>query len=217
MTMRYLLAAALAAAPFAASAADDKGLSYTYVEGGYTQARADNNDEFLGDFSADGGYLRGSFAVSPSFYVFGSYARGTDEDSIAIDFGGTRFDIDVEDELTQAEAGIGYRMPMGEKVDFLAELAYLRLDEEITASVDGESDSERTTANGGRFALGLRGGSEHLEGWVKLGYVDGGDFAGDFIGTLGAQYKFNRTWGLVGEVEIVDELTRYTAGVRASF
>lgn len=216
MKKRFLLAAVLAAAPFVASASDN-GFSYTYVEGGYTQARVDSDDELLGDFTANGGYLRGSFAISPSFYVFGSYARGTDEDDVSVTFGGERFDFDVEDELTQAEAGIGYHMAMGEKVDFLAELAYLRLDEEITVSADGESDSEKFESNGGRIAMGLRGGSETLEGWIKAGYIDGGDFGGDFIGTLGGQYRFNRTWGLVGEVEIINDLTRYTAGVRASF
>lgn len=213
MKKRFVLAALLAAAPFAASAADN-GLSYTYVEGGYTQARIDMDDEdLLGDFDAKGGYVRGSFEVSPSFYLFGSYSRAKDDDSVEF------FDaqIDVEDELTTLEGGVGYHMPMGERVDFIAEASYLRLEEEITIAFDGESESDTFDNNAGRLAIGVRGGSQRLEGWVKAGYIDGSDFSGEFVGNVGGQIKFNQTWGVVGEVEIFDELTRYMVGVRASF
>ena len=36
-----------------------------------------------------------------------------------------------------------------------------------------------------------------------------------FVG--GGQVGFNRTWGLVGEVEVIEDTTRYSLGVRASF
>lgn len=218
MKKRLMLAAVLAAAPFVASA-QGNGLSYTYVEGGYTQANIDYDDELLGDFTADGGYIRGSFELSPSFYVFGSYSQGKDDDSVAIDFGGGDVvTFDVEDELKQGEFGLGYHMAMGEKVDFIGELAYVRLDEDFSFSTsDGDSGSDDLTSKGGRAALGLRGGSDSLEGWVKLGYIDLGEVSGDFIGTAGGQYKFNKTWGIVAEVEVIDDLSRFSAGVRASF
>ena len=216
MKKRFILAAMLAAAPFAAFA-EDNGFSYTYVEGGYTQARVDNDDELLGDFDAKGAYLRGSFAVSPSFYFFGGFSRAKDDDSVTFDLGDEQIRVDVEDELTLAEGGVGYHMAMGERVDFLAELSYLRLEEEVKVSAEGESEKESFDNNAGRIAVGLRGGSERMEGWVKAGYIDGSDFSGEFVGTLGGQYKFNQTWGLVGEVEVFNDLTRFNAGVRASF
>lgn len=206
MKTSTVLAALLAAAPFAASAGE--GLSYTYVEGGYAKVHVD--DSFLGDPEGDGGYLRGSFAINPSFNVFGSFARVGDDYRLTDGINSYRFDVD----LTQLELGIGYHMPMGERLDFIAELAYQRLEVETDLSGFGSGSDD---IKGGRAAIGVRGGNERLEGWLKAGYLDGGDYEGDFVGTLGGQVRFNRTWGLVGEVEIIDDLTHYKAGVRASF
>ena len=61
---RSLLALTLLAAlPFAASAAD--GLSYNYVQGGYTHVNSDIN--------ANGWAIDGSAAIAPNFHVFGGY------------------------------------------------------------------------------------------------------------------------------------------------
>ncbi|RPE80236.1 outer membrane beta-barrel protein [Vulcaniibacterium tengchongense] len=203
MKRSILLAAALAAAPFAASAAE--GVSYTYVEGGYAKIHYDERD--LDNPEGDGGYIRGSVAISPSFNLFGSYAK-VSEDYRLLD----EYKLDVD--LSRAEFGVGYRQEMGERLDFIAELAYQRLELEARLPGFGSGSDD---AKGGRLAVGLRGGNARAEGWVKLGYLDGGDFEGDFVGTLGGQFKFNRTWGLVGEVEVVEDVTQYFAGVRASF
>ena len=52
---------------------------------------------------------------------------------------------------------------------------------------------------------------------VKAGYLDGSNLSGSFVGDLGGQVKFNATWGLVGEIEVIEDVTRYSVGVRASF
>jgi len=217
MKKRFVLAAMLAAAPFAASAAGN-GLSYTYVEGGYTQAKINENFEDFGDVDASGGYLKGSFAISPSFYLFGTYAKASDDETIEPIQDLT---VRMEDDFTQAEGGVGYHMAWGENVDFLAEAAYISIERDVkfTARYLGasESDSVDIDQKGSRVAVGVRGGNERAEGWLKVGYLGGSDFDGGFVGTLGGQYKFNQTWGLVGEVEVVDDVTRYMAGVRASF
>ena len=73
-------------------------------------------------------------------------------------------------------------------------------------------------AEGRNATVGLRGKpSARTELWVKGGYIDGSDFEGSFAGYLGGQVSFNRTWGLVGEVEVIEDTTRYSLGVRASF
>lgn len=218
MKKRFVLAAMLAAAPFVASAADN-GLSYTYVEGGYAQAKINENFEDFGDVDASGGYLKGSFEISPSFYVFGSYAKASDDETIEPITDGK---IRLEDDFTQAEGGVGYHMAWGENVDFIAEAAYVSVERDVDAHgwVEDElvyEESVTIDQKGGRAALGVRGGNDRAEGWLKIGYLGGSDFDGNFIGTLGGQYKFNATWGLVGEVEVIDDVTRYTAGVRASF
>ncbi|MBU8977232.1 MULTISPECIES: hypothetical protein [unclassified Lysobacter] len=216
MKKRFVLAAVLAATPFAASATDN-GLSYTYIEGGYNQLRIDHDDELLGDFDADGGYLRGSFGISQSVYLFGSYSQGEDNDTVTFEDGDETFDVKVDDETSHTEFGVGFHSAMGENVDFIGELAYFRMEEDIKISAEGESESWSDHVNGGRASVGIRGGTDRAEGWVKLGYLDASDFSGNFVGGVGGQFKFNRTWGLVGEVEVFDELSRYMIGVRASF
>lgn len=197
MKKQLLLALALAAAPFAASAND---LSYTYVEG--SLARMNLDLDGFGDVDFDGGQLRGSVKVADALYLFGGYGRVRNDDAgIDIDFNESQF-------------GLGFRAPVGAGADFIAEIGLVR--QEIKAV------GERDHADGGRLSLGFRGQSGGtLEGWVKGSYNDGGDFDGDFSATLGAQLKFNPTWGLVAEIEHGDlgdlELTRYSVGVRASF
>lgn len=202
MKKQFALALLLATTAFAASAGE---LNYTYVEGGYAKVHIDAAD--FNNPEGDGGFLRGSVAVGPQSYLFGSVGKVSND----FDVFGTKVDIDVN----QSEIGMGYHQSMSERVDFIAELAYQRL--EIKASVQGFG-SESDDAKGGRISVGLRGQmSDRVEGWLKAGYLDGGDFEGAFAGTLGGQFKFNSTWGLVGEVEIIEDTTRYLAGVRASF
>src|SRR5690606_34696737 len=62
-----LLALALVATlPFAANAAE--GVSYNYVQGGYTATNTDGAD-------ADGLGLDGSVAIAPNFHLFGGYSN----------------------------------------------------------------------------------------------------------------------------------------------
>ena len=57
--------ALLVAAPFAAASAAD-GVSYNYVQGGYSKINTDTD--------ADGWAVKGSVAVAPNFHVFGGYS-----------------------------------------------------------------------------------------------------------------------------------------------
>ena len=207
MRKTLILAALLAATPFAAQAAD--GLSYTFVEGGYTRAEMDLGDGF-GNPKADGGYLRGSYALTDATYVFGGYSRVSDSASEA--------GLKVEADLDQYELGLGWHMPMTERIDFTAEAAYVRLDVKTKASFGGVSASDSDAMNAGRVTLGLRGTpSARTEAWAKAGAMDGSDMDSEFVGNLGGQFKFNPTWGLVGDINWIGDVTQYSVGVRASF
>lgn len=203
MKKPFALALALAVAPFAASA---DPLSYTYVEGGYNKLHVD--DEDLIDREADGAFVRGSFALNGSVYLLGGASRASQDFRVDPTL---RIDLDV----TVLEAGIGYHQSMSERIDFIAELAYVRQDVDVDAGSFGREDDSFT---GGRGSLGVRGlAGENVEGVLKVGYLDGGDYDGTFVGTAGLQYRFNPTWGLSGEVEIIENSSRYLVGVRASF
>ena len=207
MRKTLILAALLAATPFVASANE---LSYSYVEGGWTQLKI--NDDFMGDPKADGGYLRGSFAIAPQVHVFGSYSTVSKSYGLG---GGARIKV----ELAQPELGIGYHMNMSDRVDFTADIAAVRLNAKIKLSgAPGYNGSEKDHSTAGRATIGVRGKpSPRTEAWLKAGVIDGSDMDTSFVGNRGGQVNVTATWGLVGEVQFIEDTTQFMAGVRASF
>ncbi|PPV08529.1 hypothetical protein XBLMG947_0076 [Xanthomonas bromi] len=207
MRHTLILAALLAAAPFAASA---EGLSYSYVEGGWNRTDFNVNDDNEG---INGGYLRGSWQIAQPVYVFAGYQRAMQDDNLGAGF-------TVDSTLIQANAGIGYRQEMTERVEFIADLSVLRTKVDADLRQRGRSlGSSSDSTNLGWANLGLRGKpSPRTEAWVKAGYIDGNDVdKGEFVGTLGGQVNFTQTWGLVGEAQFIDDANQYRVGVRASF
>ncbi|KRG47563.1 hypothetical protein [Stenotrophomonas beteli] len=206
MRKMLIVAALLAAAPLSASA---DALSYTYVEGGWTQVQVDDN--LLDDPKVDGGYLRGSVAIAEQVYVFGGWSRTSKTNHYG--------DDSLKLELNQPELGIGYHMPWTDRMDFTADAAWVRQNAEATVRYDGLRLAQKDHTNLGRVTMGIRGKpSPMTEGWVKAGYMDGGNhFKGTWVGTVGGQINFTRTWGLVGEISGYRDVTQYSAGVRASF
>lgn len=206
MRKTLILAALLAAAPAIASADE---LSYTYVEGGWTQVRV--NDALLDDPHANGGYLRGSFDIAHQVNVFAGYSRV----SRSFNLGSAR----VKYQLGQPELGIGYHMNMSERTDFTADIAWLRLNnEEKISGLAGYNGTYKDHTNAGRATLGVRGKpSARTEAWIKAGVIDGNDIDTELVGVLGGQVKFNKTWGLVAEGLWMDDIAQYSVGVRATF
>ena len=207
--MRKLLLAAtlLSLSPLTAVAAES--LSYSYVEAGWTQVKV--NDDYLDDPALDGGYVRGAFAIAPQVHLFGAWSQV----SRKYGFPGGR----VELELAQPELGIGYHMNMSERVDFTADVAWTRQNVELTLKERGfASVSDKDHTNAARGTLGVRGKpSARTEAWVKAGYMDGSDMDGTWVGNVGGQINLTPMWGVVGEVQVIEDVTQYSAGVRLSF
>lgn len=179
----------LAALPFAASAAD--GVSYNYVQGGYTKINS--------DLDADGWGVKGSAAVAPNFHVFGSF-DSVKADSI----------LGVRPKLEATELGVGYNHALSPKMDFVGTLAYQR----GKASAAGYSES----FDGYAAEAGVRGSlATSFEGWALAGYEDANDVDGQLYGRLGGQVKFNPQWGVVGDVKLVDGDTQLFVGPRLSW
>lgn len=167
----------MAALPFAASAAD--GLSYNYVEGGYVKTDADGGD-------ADGWALKGSYALSPNFSLFGDFNRK--EPDGTSDF-----------HVNQWRVGAGYNLPIAASTDFVARVAYQRFDPS-----KGDLDFNGYSGEAGiRNAFG-----QHFEVYALAGYEDyskkhGINPDGEWYGRLGVQAKLNPNWGLSGEMKMV--------------
>jgi Ax21 family sulfation-dependent quorum factor len=183
----------LAALPLTAQAAQP---NYNYLEADYVSINIQDVDDMD---NAEGFGLRGSWAMTDSFYLFGSYLSGSTEIS--------EVDVDVD----QSQLGVGFRHGVTETTDFIAELSWLN--QSIDVEGLGEEDG-----NGGRLSAGFRHSFDpKFDGFVKANYTDGNDFDGDFSGTVGAFVKFNETWGITAEAEVGGDADIYTLGVRASF
>lgn len=191
---RALFALALAAAlPMSAQASE---LSYSFVELDYTQSNA----SFFGAsiYGTEGYGVRGSFGFAEKFYVNGSYtANGFDNFSGA--------------DHNEWELGFGYHHALYDQADMFAEATFIKIDSD---AIDDEAY---------RVSVGLRGSiSDRFEGTAKLSYNNGAEFYypqydNAFSATVGAQWRINDMWGIVGEIEAFEDNTDYTIGVRASF
>jgi Ax21 family sulfation-dependent quorum factor len=188
---RSLLALTLLAAlPFAASAAE--GLSYNYVEGGYTASNGD------GDIDADGFGANASVAIHPNFHLFGGYSQQEVDD----------VDVDVD----QWRAGVGYNLELSPKLDLIARAAYEKVEVE---SFDADGYSAEV---GVRSPLTSRLEGYATAGYEDFGDDDGfGEGDGDFYGRVGAQVKFNQNWGIGGDVKVSDGNTQWFVGPRFSW
>lgn len=186
-----LALALLAALPLAATAAE--GVSYTYVEGGYTRTDTDFED-------ADGIGVNGSVAIAPNFHLFGGYSAQETDDFNA---GGVEFEgLDLD----QWRVGVGYNHEISPRADLVTRVAYEKFDVESIES-DGIS-----------VEAGVRGAlAPNFEGYALAGYEDGDGFDGDFYGRLGALVKFNPTWSLSGDVKFADGDTQLFVGPRITF
>jgi Ax21 family sulfation-dependent quorum factor len=108
--------ALVAAAPFAASAAD--GINYNYVQGGYTATNTASGD-------ADGWGLQGSAALSPNFHLFGDFSQQDIKHTSA------NFD--------QWRVGVGYNRQVAQNTDLVTRVAYEKFDAGSGLTTDGYS------------------------------------------------------------------------------
>ena len=190
-----LLAAALLAVPalaMAATASAAEGVSYNYVQGGYTATQGDGNAD------ADGWAIDGSVAVHPNFHLFGAFNQQELDD--------TNIDID------QWRAGVGYNHEISPRADLLTRVAYEKFDAGHGADFDGYS-----VEAGARAAL-----TQSLEGYALAGYenYDSDGLLEDdsnFYGRLGAQWKFNQNWGVSGDVKFSDGDIEWFVGPRLTW
>ncbi len=192
---RLILAALVVATavPFAASAAD--GISYTYVEGGYTAINSDSGD-------ADGWALKGSAALTPNFHLFGDFSNQDVED--------TNVDFDMW------RVGVGYNHQVSQHADLVTRVAYEKFDAPSFLNSDGVLVNPE--ADGYSVEAGVRGAmTPMLEGYAMAGYEDGDEYDGDFYGRFGAQLKFNPNWGVAADVKLADGDTQWFVGPRLTW
>lgn len=164
--------------PLAASAMDR--LSYNYVEGNYVRTNSDHNTD------VDGFGIKGSYAFSPNFHVFGDLNRQDFPHNDGYSFNEWR-------------AGVGYNAALNDSADFLGRVAYAETD------VNGPYRN----SHGYNLEAGIRNSfNQNFEGYVLAGYEDYThnnrvlSNNGDFYARVGGQVKFNQNWGIVADLKL---------------
>ena len=185
--------ALLAAAPFAASAAE--GLSYNYAQGDYVKTDADAG-------KADGWGVKGSYEFIPHFHAFGEYNQQK---------------ADITDAKTdQWRVGLGYNHELSKRVDLLTRVAYEKA--KTDSFTAGGVRFPSLSADGYSVEVGVNSAlTNRLTGYALAGYEDGDDYDGDFYGRLGAQVKFNPNWSASADVKFADGVTQWFVGPRYSW
>jgi hypothetical protein len=216
---KYVLAGVLAlpAAGFAAA-----GLSYSYFEADYVNLDVDafgDEGDFIDDFdNGDGWGLRGSFAFTDNWFIFGNWSE-TDADT------GFRNDaglfIPSNQDVKRFDLGIGFNAPLSERLDFVARGAYTDIDFgdfDFGGSDDDDIEDLDDDSTDGFFVdAGVRAQLiDWLEGGVAARYTDLD--TGSDIGIVGnLLFELNQNWGLNVEADVADDLATYSFGVRYSF
>lgn len=192
MKKLLVLALSLAAAPFAASAGE---LSYTYIEAGYSESKAE-------DLTLDGFSVKGSLAFADNFYG-------------AVNAHQNKFDGD--NQVEPIELALGYNKTLGaSKVDFVAEVGYL--------GFNSEFDGEDFHNDGFRVGAGIRAAAgKHVELGAKVTYTEIENMDSLVGVNLNGQIKINKTWGVVAEYHFNEynfldtDVDTWNVGIRASF
>jgi len=191
--LKRVLPASLAFAilPLAAQAGD---LSYNYVQAGYDYTNGHNSN------NSHGWEGTASAGLGQHFQIFGD-GRITDAQTRT----GQGYGI-----------GGGFHTPVAGNTDFVGDVAYHH------ANFDGVSGDIKTYSGevGVRSAL-----ATHFEGWVMAGYAHGDNQLNDIphdsknaaYGKLGAQFKFDKNWGLVAEGKVSSDDRSIFVGPRFSF
>ena len=146
-----------------------------------------------GSGDADGWGLQGSAAISPNFHLFGDYSH-QDIKSSSADF-------------NQWRVGVGYNRQVSQNADLVTRVAYEKFDAGSGLDADGYS-----VEAGVRASL-----TPMLEGYALAGYENGDTYDSDFYGRLGAQVKFNKTWGVAADVKFVQGDRQWFVGPRMTW
>jgi len=201
---------------------EDYGISYTWFEGGWSRI---NDRTGGGDFDVDGGYLRGSFALGDVFYLLGGYSRHQDSVSYSDGINTAKFKIN----WSQAELGVGARIPLAERLDAIGELTALYLSYDYNVRINGQKMNRLKYDEhdyGAKAMIGLRAKPfEMLDVWGKVGVfkMQDGDSSTfpvrkSALANFGVQLHLTPNIGLVAEADFYKKDVRYyRAGVRASF
>jgi opacity protein-like surface antigen len=173
-----LIAALLAATPFAAMAATAQPVGHLDIY--YT----DSESEIGGaDDDGSGFGARGSAKFADQAFVFGEYQT-------------SNFD-NMDSDLDQIRAGLGYVFSQDDSMKLYAKLGFANF--QLDGGGFDESESGWTAHGGLAFML-----TPAFKLFGELGYLDAGDFGDGLEYTVGVSYAFSTQFGVVANYRVSD-------------
>lgn len=169
-----------------------QGFSYNFIEGQYQ--RVDLDDGFF-NVDGDGFGLGGSVELSESWFMFGGYNS-------------TSFDFGVD--LDQLGIGGGWHTPLSPTMDFVASLAYVRLD--VGNSFGSFDDDGIAASIGVRTMI-----SSNVELAGAIEYVELSDSGNDTSLNGSLLYNFTPNFAAGLNVGAGDDIVTYGVGARFYF
>lgn len=210
----------IATISISANAAED--LSYSYLELDYINLNIDevgDSGSVLDDLDNGGGWgARGSFALAPNWFLFGSYSV-TDADANFIDDTNQLFSSNTD--INRLEVGAGYHSSINSMSDLVLRVAYTDIDSDGfnfggTASASFH-DLDDDNSDGFFVDASLRSQlMDTLEGSLGVRYTDLEQF--DNISVIGnLMYELSPSMGLNFGLEAGDNISHFLIGLRFSY
>jgi len=210
----------IATISLSANAAED--LSYSYLEIDYINLNIDevgDSGSVLDDLDNGGGWgARGSFALTPNWFLFGNYSV-TDADASFIDDTNQFFRANTD--INRLDVGAGYHSPINSKSDLVIRVAYTDIDSDgfnfggsASASFNDLNDDN---SDGFFVDASMRSQlMDTLEGSLGVRYTDLEQF--DNISVIGnLMYELSPSMGLNFGLEAGDNISHFLIGLRFSY
>lgn len=226
MNIRQVVGCALGIGTIAAPGAvlATEGLSYTYAQLDYIVRDVDvfeDDEDFIEDFDDGNGYaLKGSFAFTDNFFIFGELSETESDVTFASE---NVFPIPAQQDVTQIKAGAGMSLEIAERTDFVGRVAYTDIDfGDFTDFRPGGIDQDDfdlgdlgdDSSDGFFVDAGVRSQLlENLEGGIGVRYADIEDIDDTTLfGNL--MFELTDNWSIDLNVDAGDELATYSLGAR---